>query len=99
MAQREAWNADQNREVQVAVEVLDYARNADLYSPRTRLYAAVGGVLGAAIGAAIAAVLEWREAGAVRTPQDLADLGVPVLGAVPSRGGRFGIRRLLRREK
>jgi uncharacterized protein involved in exopolysaccharide biosynthesis len=85
VARREAWNEEQLPELQVAVQVLDYARNAGLYSPKTRLYVAGGGFLGAVLGAAIVAVLEWLEAGNVRYAQDLERLGVPVLGAIPSR--------------
>ena len=88
VARREAWNEEQLPELQVAVQVLDYARNAGLYSPKTRLYVAGGGFLGAALGAAIVAVLEWLEAGNVRYAQDLERLGVPVLGAIPSRPRR-----------
>jgi len=85
VARREAWNEKQLPELQVAVQVLDYARNTGLYSPKTRLYVAGGGFLGAALGAAIVAVLEWLEAGSVRFARDLERLGVPVLGAIPSR--------------
>jgi capsular polysaccharide biosynthesis protein len=88
VARREAWNAEQLPELRVAVQVLDYARNAGLYSPKTRLYVAGGGFLGAALGAAIAAVLEWLAAGSIRYVQDLERLGVPVLGAIPPRSGR-----------
>jgi uncharacterized protein involved in exopolysaccharide biosynthesis len=88
VARREAWNAGQNPEVQVAVQVLDYARNVGVYSPKTKLYVAAGGALGAALGAAVVAVLEWLEAGTVRFLRDLDQLGVPVLGAVPSKAGK-----------
>jgi capsular polysaccharide biosynthesis protein len=99
VAQREEWNENQNQEVRVAVEVLDYARNADLYSPQPRMYVVAGGALGVAIGAAIVAVLEWLEAGAVRTREDLDRLEVRVLGAIPSRGGRAFVRRAFRKGK
>ena len=96
IAQREEWNEKQNQEVRVDVEVLDYARNAQRYSPQTKLYVAAGGALGAALGAAIVAVLEWRAAGAVRTLEDLQRLEVRVLGAVPSRDRGFGKWRVFR---
>ena len=88
VARREAWNEGQLPELRVAVQVLDYARNAGLYSPKTKLYVAGGGFLGAALGAAIVAVLEWLEAGTVRFARDLEHLGVPVLGAIPAKSGR-----------
>jgi uncharacterized protein involved in exopolysaccharide biosynthesis len=88
VARREAWNEKQLPELRVAVQVLDYARNTGLYSPKTRLYVAGGGFLGAALGAVIVSVLEWLEAGTVRSARDLERLGVPALGAIPSRSGR-----------
>jgi uncharacterized protein involved in exopolysaccharide biosynthesis len=88
VARREAWNEKQNPEVQIAVQVLDYARNAGVYSPKTKLYVAGGGFLGAAVGAGIVAILEWLEAGTVRSVRDLEHLGVPALGAIPSRSSR-----------
>ena len=88
VARREAWNETQLPELRVAVQVLDYARNTGLYSPKTKLYVAGGGFLGAALGAAIVAVLEWLEAGTVRSVRDLERLGVPALGAIPSGSGR-----------
>jgi uncharacterized protein involved in exopolysaccharide biosynthesis len=88
VARREAWNEKQPPELRVAVPVLDYARTAGLYSPKAKLYVAGGGFLGAAMGAAIVAVLEWLEAGTVRSPRDLERLGVPALGAIPSRSSR-----------
>jgi uncharacterized protein involved in exopolysaccharide biosynthesis len=88
VARREAWNQEQLPELRVTVQVLDYARNTGLYSPKTKLYVAGGGFLGAAVGAAIAAVLEWLEAATVRSVRDLERLGVPALGAIPSESDR-----------
>jgi capsular polysaccharide biosynthesis protein len=85
VAQREAWNEKQTPEVRVTVQVIDYARNAGLYSPKTRLYLVAGAFLGAAVGATIVAVLEWREAATVRSRQDLERLGVPAVGTIPPR--------------
>jgi non-specific protein-tyrosine kinase len=87
-AQREEWNEKQNPEVRIDVQIPDYARNADLYSPQSRIYVAAGGVLGAAVGTAIVSVAEWIEAGTIHTLRDLERLDVPVLGAIPSRSGR-----------
>lgn len=83
-AQRTEWNDRQANDMRVAVEIPDHARHADLYAPRTQLYVAAGGFLGAALGAAIAGVLEWMAASAVRSAQDLALLDVRVLGAIRS---------------
>jgi uncharacterized protein involved in exopolysaccharide biosynthesis len=90
VARREAWNERQTPEVRVAVQILDYARSAGLYSPKTKLYVAAGGFLGAALGAAFVAILEWREAATVRSPQDMERLGVRAMGAIPAKSGHRG---------
>jgi capsular polysaccharide biosynthesis protein len=84
-AQRQEWNERQVKDNQVAVEIRDYARQAGIYSPRPKLYAAAGGFLGAMLGAGIAAVLEWLRAASVNSAQDLAYMDVPILGAIPPR--------------
>lgn len=82
-ARRAEWNDRQYQDDQIVVEIPDSARVTGIYSPNTRIYVAAGGILGAGLGAAIMGVLEWREAAAVRVPQDLAQLEIPLLGAIP----------------
>jgi capsular polysaccharide biosynthesis protein len=81
--ERDAWNDDQDKRDRIEVEIRDWARDAGLYSPKTKLNAAAGGVAGALIGAVIVFVLEWLQASTVRSPQDLERLDIPALGAIP----------------
>jgi uncharacterized protein involved in exopolysaccharide biosynthesis len=87
-ARREEWNERQTQEDRIEVEIRDYARRASIYSPRSKLYVAGGGFVGALAGAALVAMLEWREAGRVRSTRDLDQLGVPALGAIPDKGSQ-----------
>jgi capsular polysaccharide biosynthesis protein len=55
------------------------------FRPQTTINVAAGGIFGLLLGALIVAVLEWLEAGIVRTPADLErKLGLSVLGAIPA---------------
>jgi uncharacterized protein involved in exopolysaccharide biosynthesis len=87
VARRNEWNERQYQDAQIVVEIPDGARVAGIYSPKTKLTVAAGGVLGAGLGAAIMGILEWREAAAVRMPRDLAQLQIPLLGAIPPERG------------
>jgi capsular polysaccharide biosynthesis protein len=61
------------------------------YSPRKKLLAGVGGVLGVAVGALLAFGWEYASAGQFRDPLDVAESGFgPVLGAVRVRPRRRG---------
>jgi uncharacterized protein involved in exopolysaccharide biosynthesis len=86
-ARRAEWNERQYQDDQIVVEIPDGARVAGIYLPKTKLTVAAGGVLGAGLGAAIMGILEWREAAAVREPRDLAQLEIPLLGAIPPERG------------
>ena len=81
--ERDTWNEDQDKSDRIDVEIRDWARDAGLYSPKTKLNTAAGGVAGALIGAVIVFILEWLQASTVRSPQDLERLGVPALGTIP----------------
>jgi capsular polysaccharide biosynthesis protein len=83
VALRQEWNDRQTPDNQVAVEIPDGVRNTGIYAPKTKIYVAVGGFAGAVAGAAAIALLEWLAAAKVRTAQDLRQLRVPVLGAIP----------------
>jgi uncharacterized protein involved in exopolysaccharide biosynthesis len=83
-AQRAEWNERQFEDDRIVVEMPDGARVAGIYAPKTKLTVAAGGVLGAGLGAVIMGILEWRDAAAVRMPRDLAQLEIPLLGAIPA---------------
>ena len=84
---REQWNQEQDKRDRIDVEIRDQARFASVYSPKTRINVAAGGVLGALIGVLIVFVLEWLQAGFVRSLQDIDRLGIPALGAIPAESG------------
>ena len=81
---RELENGKVRKEDQVEVVMGDnpiYSK----FRPQTTINTAAGGILGLLLGALIVAVLEWLEAGVVRTPADVErKLGLPVLGAIPA---------------
>lgn len=85
---RDKWNDDQDKRDRIDVEIRDYARNAGLYSPKAKINAAAGGVAGALIGTLIVFVLEWLEAGIIRSSEDVDRLDIPVLGIIPVESGR-----------
>jgi len=84
---RDAWNGLQDKRDRIDVEIRDWARYASPYSPKTQINVAAGGVLGALIGVVIVFVLEWLEAGVVRSTEDINRLDIPALGAIPSQSG------------
>ncbi|MCC6905553.1 MAG: lipopolysaccharide biosynthesis protein, partial [Anaerolineae bacterium] len=52
--------------------------------PNTKINTIAGGILGLLVGLAIVFVLEYLEAGIIRSPEDVDRfLSIPVLGAIP----------------
>ncbi len=92
------WRNDENqkqrREDRVTAIVLDDPRYV-LDHPRKGINTAAGAVLGLLIGAALVLVLEYLDAGIVRTHKDVERfLGMSVLGAIPAHGGEASLRRM-----
>jgi capsular polysaccharide biosynthesis protein len=80
---RERENALQRKEDQVYAYQIDPAVPG-LFSPKTKINTAAGGILGLLLAGVIIFFLEWVESGVVRSPQDVERLlGLTVLGAVP----------------
>jgi capsular polysaccharide biosynthesis protein len=86
--QREEWNALQDKRDRIDVAIRDHARYAAVYSPKTKINLLAGGVLGVLLGGLIVAVMEWLEAGIVRSTKDLDRIEIPALGAIPAEPGR-----------
>lgn len=85
---RKKWNEGQDRRDQVDVEQVDDVRWS-LYKPKTKVNTLAGGVFGLLLGGGIVALLEWLEAAYVRSRDDLErTAGLPVLGAIPTMGGK-----------
>ncbi len=86
--ERKDWNQQQDRRDQVDVAIVDDV-TVRLHQPKTQVNTLAGGVLGLLLGGGIVALLEWLEAAYVRTRDDLEQTaGLPVLGAIPSLGGK-----------
>jgi capsular polysaccharide biosynthesis protein len=84
---REEWNQAQDKRDRIDVAIRDHARYADVHSPKTEVNVLAGGVLGVLIGVLVVFVLEWLEAGIVRSLEDMDRLGIPALGAIPTESG------------
>ena len=86
--QREQWNQVQDKRDRIDVAIRDHARYASVYSPKTKINLLAGAVLGVLLGTVIVAVMEWLDAGVVRSTEDMDRLEIPALGAIPSESGR-----------
>jgi capsular polysaccharide biosynthesis protein len=84
---REEWNQAQDKRDRIDVDIRDHARYASVYSPKTKINVLAGGILGTLIGVLILFVVEWLEAGIVRSLEDMDRLGIPALGAIPTESG------------
>lgn len=82
------WNQDQDKRDQIDVAIRDHARYAAIYTPKTEINVLAGAVLGLLLGVVIVAVMEWLEAGVVRSTEDLDRLQIPALGAIPVESGK-----------
>lgn len=80
---RDQWNDKQDRSDRIDIEIRDWARDASLYSPNTKINTAAGGVAGGLAGLLIVIVLEWLQASTVRSLEDIDRLDIPALGAIP----------------
>lgn len=77
-------NAKQRREDRVEAIMGDDPRYSQDY-PRASINVAAGLLLGAVAGLLIAAALEWRQAGLIRTSKDVErKLDMPLVGAIPA---------------
>jgi capsular polysaccharide biosynthesis protein len=85
---RKEWNQVQDKRDRIDVAIRDHARYAGVYSPKTKINLLAGAVLGVLLGVVIVAVMEWLEAGIVRSTKDLDRLEIPALGAIPAESGR-----------
>jgi capsular polysaccharide biosynthesis protein len=81
---RDAWNDLQDKRDRIDVEIRDEARFASVYSPKTGINVAAGGIVGALIGIVLIAVMEWLEAGVMRSTEDVERMGITALGAIPA---------------
>ena len=82
-----AWRDEQNATVQRADKVLAVIVDDAKYSqfrPNTKVNTLAGAILGLLLGGAIVFLVEFREAGVIRSPEDVERvLALSVLGAIP----------------
>jgi capsular polysaccharide biosynthesis protein len=93
------WRDEQNAQVNITDKVdavkVDPPKYA-LYSPNTKINVLAGAILGLLLGGIIVFVVEYLDAGVIRSSNDLDRLDLAVLGAIPpeaalgGRGARAG---------
>ena len=83
---RESENANAQRQDWVSAEVLDTPL-VTLYRPQTKVNVLAGGILGLVLGGVLIFVLEYLDAGILRSAQDIErSLSLSVLGVIPPAG-------------
>ncbi len=74
----------------------DDVRYAELFSPKLKINAIAGGIIGILLAAVVIFFLEWMQADLLRTPEQLERLtGLVVLGTIPASGQTDASRRRL----
>jgi capsular polysaccharide biosynthesis protein len=93
VAWRDVQNAQQQLPDKVTAVIVDPAKYS-LFRPTTKINVIAGAILGLLLGGIIVFVVEYIEAGIIRSSDDLDRLNLAVLGAIPaeaalsSRGAR-----------
>ncbi len=94
-AWREVQNAQVNITDKVTAVIVDPPKFA-LYTPNTKINVLAGAILGLLLGGILVFVVEYLDAGVIRSSSDLDRLELTVLGAIPAeaalsgRGARSG---------
>lgn len=80
---RESENTNAQRQDWVSAEILDTPL-VSLYRPQTKVNVLAGAILGLLLGGVLVFVMEYMDAGILRSPQDIErGLSLSVLGAIP----------------
>jgi len=75
---------DQDVQDRVEISIRDYALPGTLHKPKWKINALAGGVFGVLVGILVAFILEWLEAGIIRSPEDIEkQTGIAVIGVIP----------------
>lgn len=80
---RNEQNAKQRKEDRVEAYLRDDPTAFQSWPPSGRILGVAGAAFGLAVAGVVIFFLEWLEAGVVRTPQDLEQFNLPVVGAIP----------------
>jgi capsular polysaccharide biosynthesis protein len=78
-------NLQVDQQNRILVDVHDGPTPVELFSPKTRINAVAGGILGALVGVFVVFLLEYLESAYVRNSEDVERLlGLTVLGSIPT---------------
>jgi capsular polysaccharide biosynthesis protein len=87
------WRNEQNAQLQITDKVqavvVDPPKPA-LYRPTTKINVLAGAILGLLLGGIIVFVVEYLDAGIIRSSDDLDHLNLAVLGAIPAEAALSG---------
>lgn len=83
--QHEQENLKIDQQDRILVNILENASPAELFSPKTRINALAGAILGGLVGLLMVFVLEYLQSSFVRSSEDVERyLGMTVLGLIPA---------------
>lgn len=92
---RAAWNEKQDQRDRIDVAINDLARY-ELFSPKLKINAIAGGVIGILLAGVVIFFLEWVQADLLRFPEQVERVtGLVVLGSIPAGGEARSARRKL----
>jgi capsular polysaccharide biosynthesis protein len=80
---RNEQNAEQRKEDRVFAELRDPPTYNQSWPPRRSILLSAGAVFGLVIAGVVIFFLEWLETGIIRTPQDLQQIDLAVVGTIP----------------
>lgn len=88
------WRDEQNAQVnisdKVSAVIVDPPSQPALYRPTTKINVLAGAILGLILGGLIVFVVEYLDAGVIRSSNDLDRLQLAVLGAIPAEAALVG---------
>ena len=91
------WRNQQNALFDISdrvTAVIVDAPKYTLYRPTTKVNVLAGGILGLILGGVVVFLVEYREAGIIRSSTDVDRMSLPVLGAIPAEAALAGRGRL-----
>ena len=80
---RNEQNAEQRKEDRVFAELRDPPTYNQSWPPRRSILLSAGAVFGLVIAGVVIFFLEWLETGIIRTPQDLQQIDLAIVGTIP----------------
>ncbi len=82
-------NLQIDQQDRILIDIMDNATPPELFSPKTKINVAAGGILGGLAGVFVIFLLEFLQSAYVRSTEDVERyLGLTVLGAIPTMTNR-----------